>query len=492
MMNEKMDIGVENDLDRILYGEISTQYIDNYDNNKLKPINKFLELRRYPLTYRQKAALDLYIRSFINIDLANEDSKPIYIVYSDKSLMKDYIILLNSAIDVMAQKRLRPDTVWFSLSFDPFKYMDKNMVWNNPYPRSTSVGRSDDLLFESTMLYSCELRDPSYSERRNFEGAFIGDIRPTFPEREYLIKAGSYMHLVDKYTLPHTSKAITHLVFEHVLTGSSPWIDAMLLIHIKERQNVDITHYIDRREEVDAYGRNLYFLAVVAQSQMFLSKNTKLYDRYTTAKEASGDFRLFANIDKYNRDIGYYVRVQPKDILHRDVYGNTPLMYKLLVNDMYLMTNRCVFNQMLHTSHLYNIRTIDVPNNDGLMPITMFDSIDILRLEGIERYLKLKDSLGRTALHRLVMIHIGFFLVSDKSNNTEMSIFPRHRAGELLERLLPFFDMDAKDIYGLTALDYYIPMINIYGNFLDIIFNREAWFKNIRYGFFSPAQKHSY
>jgi hypothetical protein len=105
------------------------------------------------------------------------------------------------------------------------------------------------------------------------------------------------------------------------------------------------------------------------------------------------------------------------------------------------------------------------------MPITMFDSLQVLYTKGIEPYLKLADSLGRTALHRLVMIHTSFFVYSDEKGNMQSSRMPCLDDSEMIKRVRDHFDFDAKDIYGKTAEDYYNPMKVIYGKFLSVLFD---------------------
>jgi hypothetical protein len=278
------------------------------------------------------------------------------------------------------------------------------------------------------------------------------------------------------------------LIFEHNRIATSPHTDDRLLISIKENIDVDVVHNIDVPDIVDYYGRNIYFLSMQAQSRVILT-NTPFIDRYTKAKNKYGDVEQYANIDKYGRDIGYYIKMDTRasmDSSRRDIYGNTPLMYKLLMNDMFL-TSVLTSSWMMHTSHLYTLNVLTEANNDGIMPITMFDTMDVFKLEGVEHYLRVQDSLGRTALHRLVMIHVGFFMYTGDDGKMIAKISPKYKDfGDRLEVLRPHFDFTIRDIYGNTAEDYYKPLQRLYGNFLAILFDRDQWFKGMKYAFHTP------
>lgn len=487
---------VDTNLDRILYGKI------RQGGHQAR----YLGFERYPLTYRQKTAISLYTSRYINEDLLG--FPPRIITYSDPFAIPRFLELINSAIDILGQKRLKVDTAWFTLRFDPLPLLDKNNVWHLTIPLSTSVGHSKTFMSENGSMYSCELRDPCTSERHEIEGAFIGDINPNNTQQELLVKSGVYLRLVHRYNLIKDKKIVKCLVFEHLRvesprssisqsTSSSiiPFQDNIRLIYIKERIDVGGAEWTDKPDLLDYYGRNIYFLSILAQSQTLPRDDIGGFvDRYTKAKDAYGDFGLLSNTDKYNRDIGFYVRIKPRnglDPYRRDVYGNTPLMYKLLANDMHLMTTYNMSKYMLHTAHLYSLDNLLEANDDGLMPITMFDSMDILLLDDIEPYLTKTDSLGRTSLHRLVMMHVGFFVTYYKSGNLKALVAPHPTHTQRLKELRDSFDYDARDIYDKAAIDYYKPMREVYGGFLDILFYPDASMDITNHLTFIPPSGHN-
>jgi hypothetical protein len=476
-----MRIKPDRNLDHIVYGKI-----EYYSNQGIYGgvHNKFSALRRYPVNERQMAAIELYVRHFINDDL-RALSAPRIISYSHKELIPRYLNLLNEAIDVVAYKQLKPDNVWFTLRFNVFNMLDKNKVWHNKLPRSTYIGRSDIPTYaDDETMFMCEIRDPSSSVRRDVEGGYIAPLVPFASMNEFLLKAGTYLKLVDSYTMMFSMddatdyrfgyRELSTLVWEHYDPAkTSHHIDDMKLIEVKERIIKETVLSDGDEIMTDYYHRNLYFLASITFGQVTVD-GVSTDDRYTRTEERVGDIAVLAGKDKYGRDLGYYLRMKDSynlSINRKDVYGNTPLMHKLLVNDLFISVNRGISDRYIqHTRHMYDLSIMIIPNNDGLMPITMFDTLDVFKMKGIKTIVSSSDSLGRTSLHRLVFIFNAFMIVHDDNGNIVLNT-KYGESVDFLTDLIPYFDFDKRDVYGLKAVDYYKAVRDIHGGVLDALFS---------------------
>jgi hypothetical protein len=335
------------------------------------------------------------------------------------------------------------------------------------------MGRSDKQVITAGTKYINELRNPSRSVRRDVEGAYIASFSE-YQENEYLLKAGVQLKLIDSYRIEEVRangepvEAVTMLLWElyNPLRTAIPFLDPIDTIKIKERITFKpVAHPpISDIIATDYYGRNIYFLAAIALGQSYSTGLTD--DMY----DIPSDVIRYANVDKYDRDVAYYVKTQPDDRHHKDVYGNTPLLYKLLHNDMFVNVNPGVGGcNIMCTKYLYDLDILTITNNEGMMPITMFDSLEMLFVDGVYSILRMSDSLGRTALHRLVFIFRGFMLYQNDDGEVEFNKTPKYEP-EDITKLMIHFDHNKRDIFGKTAKDYYMDSRSIHTWQLDVLF----------------------
>jgi hypothetical protein len=99
---------------------------------------------------------------------------------------------------------------------------------------------------------------------------------------------------------------------------------------------------------------------------------------------------------------------------NRDDIGNTPCLYRFIMNDInnMLYTQKSIAppsdrytKMMLNNRAYYNVDTAIIMNKHGQAPITMFDSLmylDYMIESDREDLLKWKDANGRSARDRLM------------------------------------------------------------------------------------------